>query len=315
MTGPDGKTPEGVFERTTSEPAALDDEIAAEILDSTTSGPNDSLGSPEPLVDGSLTPALSATTSPFLSRNVSFSGRSSFQEDWEAFPPLEKLTVFDFLDNIALPQRIEKWQQSISAQSDKVRRQREKLSKTGTQAKDRALKEWKKRVPGSEEQLKKYRQRIDQFSKRFNEATTVTLREKMSFIAGVLNVFISGYLIGLVPSYFYMWFTVQLAYFMPIRFFTYHSKGYHYFLADLCYFVNLLVFLSIWVAPNSKRLVISAFCLAYGNNAVAIAMWRNSLVFHSFDKVTRYVISNSIPFTTRISLIPCVVFSSTSCRL
>ena len=287
MTGPDGKTPEGVFERTNSEPTVLDDETAAEIVDSATSGRTDSLGSTEPLVDGSITPALSATGSPFLSRNVSFSGRSSFQEDWESFPPLEKLTVFDFLDNIALPQRIEKWQQSISAQSDKVRRQREKLSKTGTQAKDRALKEWKKRVPNSEEQLKKYRQRIDQFSKRFSEATTITLREKVSFIAGVLNVFISGYLIGLAPSHFYLWYTVQLAYFMPIRFFTYHSKGYHYFLADLCYFVNLLVFLSIWVAPKSKRLIISAFCLAYGNNAVAIAMWRNSLVFHSFDKVTR----------------------------
>jgi hypothetical protein len=26
-----------------------------------------------------------------------------------------------------------------------------------------------------------------------------------------------------------------------------------------------------------------------GNNAIAIIMWRNSLVFHSMDKVVRYV--------------------------
>jgi hypothetical protein len=73
---------------------------------------------------------------------------------------------------------------------------------------------------------------------------------------------------------------------MPIRVFTYHRRGMHYFLADLCYFVNLLLSLSIWVFPNSKRLFTAAYCLAYGNNAVAIIMWRNSLVFHSFDKVT-----------------------------
>jgi len=73
---------------------------------------------------------------------------------------------------------------------------------------------------------------------------------------------------------------------MPIRYYTYHKRGYHYFLADLCYFVNGLCMLSIWVFPNSKRLFISTYCLAFGNNAVAIAMWRNSMVFHSLDKIT-----------------------------
>ena len=45
----------------------------------------------------------------------------------------------------------------------------------------------------------------------------------------------------------------------------------------MCYFVNLLLLLTVWVAPRSKRLFISTYCLAYGNNAVAIAMWRNSV--------------------------------------
>lgn len=76
------------------------------------------------------------------------------------------------------------------------------------------------------------------------------------------------------------------SYFMPIRWYKYHKIGFHYFLADLCYFVNMLLILSIWFFPQSKRLLISTFCLAFGNNAVAIAMWRNSLVFHSLDKVT-----------------------------
>lgn len=228
-----------------------------------------------------------------LSRNASFSNSSSYQEDWETFPPLDKLTVFDLLDNIQLSQRFERWQHALNMQREKVRKQREKIRSTGLNAKDRVVGEWKRRVPTADEQLEKYRRRmkdgVDRLGKQWSKTATVTLREKVSFIAGVLNIFISGYIIGAFPEYFYLWFSAQLAYFMPIRYFTYHAKGYHYFLADLCYFVNLLNMLSIWVFPNSKRLFIGTFCLTFGNNAAAIAMWRNSLVFHSMDKVVRYV--------------------------
>ena len=269
--------------RARSEPAALDDETAADIAEQATTTSSDT---PD---DGSpLTPMISSSGStPGISRAASFSNRSNYQEDWEMFPPLEKLTVFDFLDNIALPQRIEKWQQSIATQTEKVRKQREKLRQQSGKAKDRFTAEWKRRMPSTDEQLDKYRTRVNQLAQRFNESTTVTTREKASFIGGVLNVFISGYLIGAQPELFYYWYSAQLLYFMPVRYYTYHKRGYHYFLADLCYFVNLLLCLSIWVAPQSKRLFISTWCLAFGNNAVAIAMWRNSMVFHSLDKVTR----------------------------
>jgi tetrahydromethanopterin S-methyltransferase subunit B len=229
-----------------------------------------------------------------LSRNPSFSGSGSYQEDWETFPPLDKLTIFDLLDNIQLSQRFEKWQHALNMQREKVRKQREKLRSTGMNAKDRVMGEFKRRVPTADEQLEKYRRRmkdgVERLGKQWNKTATVTLREKVSFIAGVLNIFISGYLIGACPEFFYYWFTAQLAYFMPIRWYTYHAKGYHYFLADLCYFVNLLCMLSIWAFPGSKRLFISTYCLTFGNNAAAIAMWRNSLVFHSMDKVVRYVL-------------------------
>jgi hypothetical protein len=257
--------------------------------------------------DGPKTPQFSASmpTSPKLSRNPSFSGSSSYQEDWEAFPPLERLGVFDLLDNFALPERLEKLQRNISAQTEKVRKQRDVLksrgSHLGTATKQRVVEEWRRRVPPADEQLERYRRKmresVDRLGKRWNDTKVVTMREKVSFICGVMNVLISGYLIGGYPEYFPHWYTAQLLYFMPIRFYTYHRRGYHYFLADLCYFVNFLCFLSIWVFPQSKRLFISTYCLAYGNNAIAIAMWRNSMVFHSFDKVTSLF----------IHIMPCVM--------
>lgn len=251
-----------------------------------------SFSSSPPDHDGLHTPTLGPvnTGSPRLSRNPSFSGSSSYQEDWDPFPPLDRLTVLDLLDNFALPQQLEKLQKGISAQTQKVRKQRQVLKNKSQHARERMVEEWRRRVPTAEEQLERYRKRmrtsVDKLGKQWNDTRVVTLREKVSFICGVMNIFASGFLIGGYPEYFHLWYTVQVLYFMPIRYFTYHRRGYHYFLADLCYFVNLLLVLSIWIFPNSKRLFLAVYCLAFGNNAVAIIMWRNSLVFHSFDKVT-----------------------------
>ncbi|GFP59809.1 hypothetical protein ACSS6W_009607 [Trichoderma asperelloides] len=238
-------------------------------------------------------PTLSATTpkSHRLSRNPSFSGSSStYQDDWDTLPPLDRLTVLDLLDNFALPQQLEKLQRGISAQTDKVRRSRDAFKSKTQLARDRMVEEWRRRVPSADEQLERYRKRmrdrVEKLGKQWNNTKAISLREKISFICGVMNIFASGYLIGGYPEWFHIWYTAQLLYFMPIRIFTYKRRGYHYFLADLCYFVNVLLSLSLWVFPQSKRLFMAAYCLAYGNNAVAIIMWRNSLVFHSFDKVT-----------------------------
>lgn len=289
-----------------SQPTALDDAPNSAPLDqfgqSTPRGSFSSSGDLSPPNAGEHAPSdghlsndyktpntLSTPPSPSigLSRTTSI---SSFQED-DQFPPLEKMTILDILENLALPQRLEKIQHLASAQTERVRRQQQRLRTTGRTAKDRVVDEWRRRLPTADEQLDKYRKRmrhsVDRLGTRWNDSKTITLREKVSFIAGCMNIFISGYLIGTRPEWFHYWYAAQLIYFMPIRFVTYHQRGMHYFLVDLCYFVNLLTILSIWVFPRSKRLLISSFCLAFGNNAVAIAMWRNSLVFHSLEKTTR----------------------------
>jgi hypothetical protein len=263
-------------------------------------------------LDDSHTSYNPPLSTPGLSRSASFSNSSYHDEsDFEEaafFPPVERLTMFDFVENLALTQRIEKLQSSIASQTEKIKNQAKNRGIT----KDRVVEEWRRRVPTEGEQLDKYRRRmrqsVDRLNKQWKESVTVTAKEKASFMAAVMNIFVSGYLVGLHPDIFPYWYTGQLFYFMPIRFFTYHKKGYHYFLADLCYFVNILVVLSVWVFPQSKRLFIATYCLAYGNNAVAIIMWRNSLVFHSMDKVVRCVALSLDKF-----FLTCLVYSSISC--
>lgn len=274
--------------RTKSEPAGLDEKTAADIL--STSSTNDSTEAnsyADPTTPSYLSSTPGSPTT--LSRNSS----SYFTKDMHDMldeTPADRITIFDLFDNLALPTRLEKFQLAIAAQKNKLAQQQQRIRSQGTNARDKAVAEWRRRVPTADEQLIKYRQRvkksIDNVNKKWTETVTITTREKISFISAVLNIFISGYLIGAIPERFYWWFTAQFVYFMPIRFYTYHRKGYHYFLADLCYFVNALCIMTLWLFPRSKRLFISTYCLAYGNNAVAIVMWRNSLVFHSLDKVT-----------------------------
>ena len=63
--------------------------------------------------------------------------------------------------------------------------------------------------------------------------------KKIVFICGVFNILLSGYIIGGFPEYFHHWYTAQLFYLLPIRWYTYHQRGYHFFLPDLCYIVSL----------------------------------------------------------------------------
>ncbi|KAI5302883.1 hypothetical protein KEM56_000249, partial [Ascosphaera pollenicola] len=152
---------------------------------------------------------------------------SVYPEEPDFFIPLDKITVFDFLQNLDLPHKIERWQEKLQAQTKRVKAQQEKLKSRGLSAKDKVLEELKKRTP--EERLDKYRKRmqnsVERLGDRWNDTATVTMREKISFICGVLNVFICGLLIGAHPTWFHYWYTFQLAILMPARYYSYHKIG------------------------------------------------------------------------------------------
>ena len=65
----------------------------------------------------------------------------------------------------------------------------------------------------------------------------------------------------------------------------------HYFLFDFCYFVNMLLLLYLWLIPPglfAGNVFAILFCYVNGPLLWGIPMWRNSLVFHSVDKMTSF---------------------------
>jgi Protein of unknown function (DUF2838) len=127
-------------------------------------------------------------------------------------------------------------------------------------------------------------------------------RLQVSFFVGVHTVLGSALMVCLYPQWIHIFYTIACAYrtchspdlphqlnavftVLPLRFFSYKQKAYHYFLFDLCYYVTILNFIYIWFLPGSASLLVACYCLSHGSLASAVITWRNSLVFHDIDKV------------------------------
>jgi hypothetical protein len=128
--------------------------------------------------------------------------------------------------------------------------------------------------------------RVNRLSASWASDSVVRTREKFSFVLGVCTLAGTCLLWGLAPTWFPVVYTVQALIYLTWRVYSYKKKHFHYFLFDLCYFVNVLDMIWLWFFPSSTVLFICSYCLTMGPLASAIITWRNSLVFHSIDKVT-----------------------------
>ncbi|WVQ71907.1 hypothetical protein IAR50_001449 [Cryptococcus sp. DSM 104548] len=129
--------------------------------------------------------------------------------------------------------------------------------------------------------------KVTHLSATWRSDQVIRTRDKVCFLFGVLSLAFTAFIYGRCPEWLPLAYTVQAAFYLPLRIYTYKKKAFHYFLfGALCYFVNVLDLLWIWVFPSSTILFIASYLLTLGPLASAIITWRNSLVFHSIDKVT-----------------------------
>jgi hypothetical protein len=111
------------------------------------------------------------------------------------------------------------------------------------------------------------------------------LRDKLAFVLGVFHIITSAYWLGHAPTTFYKLYTVKALFLFAIRFYLYRREKMHYYLLDFCYFANLLLMVQLWFFPASCDLEKIMFAFAMGPLAWSIVAFRNSMIFHSLDKV------------------------------
>lgn len=135
------------------------------------------------------------------------------------------------------------------------------------------------------------------FDARVQRKLQLSSVEKLFYAMSVGCIAALGFIIGKYPKHFPLFHTVLFCLLMPIRFYTYFKNSYQYYLADLCYYVNVLLMLFIWVFPASRSLFVSVFALSMGTLSFAVITWRNSLVLHSIEKTTSSFIHIMPPVT------------------
>lgn len=138
---------------------------------------------------------------------------------------------------------------------------------------------------------------LAKFDKRLHDSLQSSATEKLFYALAISLIATCGFLIGKYPQWFHVFHTVLFCVLMPIRFYTYFKLSFQYYLADLCYYVNLLLMLFIWGFPDSRTLFVSVFSLAFGTLSFAVITWRNSLVLHSIEKTTSSFIHIMPPVT------------------
>lgn len=130
------------------------------------------------------------------------------------------------------------------------------------------------------------REKVRVAKAKMEEPPAIRTRDKFSFMLGVVGCFVIEFVVVQFPQHFGYVFSAFCVPLIALRLWIYADLSWHFFLLDFCYFSNALCVLQVLFFPTSRTLLLVNFCHTTGPLALAIPTWRNSLVFHSLDKVT-----------------------------
>ncbi|KAF9482009.1 hypothetical protein BDN70DRAFT_875645 [Pholiota conissans] len=242
-------------------------------------------------------------------------GKGYFSAPFERFvrdDTFEQLTsAFTLLDTIEtyFDSHVDLLQRKLQKHSDRLKMKAEETFKIkDLNLKDLKLKDLKiKDISGDllaenlEREIKSFKlklsSRVTSLQASWQSAKVVRTRDKVSFFFGVMTLLFTALMFGMAPQWIHIAYTVIGLYLLPLRFYQYKKRAWHYFLFDLCYYVTILNFVYIWIFPNSPELFVACYCLSHGSLASAVITWRNSLVFHDQDKVTSLFIHIYAPLS------------------
>ena len=121
-------------------------------------------------------------------------------------------------------------------------------------------------------------------SKLFSASETTQL--KLQFASSVLTQFFKVWAVSAGHAFLPWYYVLTMPPLIAWRVYTYTQQQWQYFCLDYCYFGNLAIFLILLFVPGDPELFILQFCIANGLLYTGAFSFRNSLVFHSVDKMT-----------------------------
>ncbi|KAJ9468676.1 putative membrane protein [Diplonema papillatum] len=128
------------------------------------------------------------------------------------------------------------------------------------------------------------RHKLRKAQEELRKPKTLRMIDRIAFSAGVGGIVLTEYLMLEHPKHFWAYYCVVIPTLVFIRYFLYTKMKMQYFLLDFCYFAQALQMIDTFYP--SDLLFGMNFMFANGPLALAVIAWRNSLVFHSLDKIT-----------------------------
>jgi hypothetical protein len=132
----------------------------------------------------------------------------------------------------------------------------------------------------------------DLLDEKKKQPHNVKLIDKFLFTFWVFNISIYQYFMLNKPEDYWIYHVVSLSILLLIRLYVWRQMKWHYFLLDFCYFTNLwlLVCCLFRLDERLPSFYRAAFICSVGPLPLAILVWRISLVFHEYEKVTSVLV-------------------------
>ncbi len=120
----------------------------------------------------------------------------------------------------------------------------------------------------------------------FMEEPDVKILDKLSFMMGVSVICFSEFIFLKNPEWFPLYYQALITLLIIVRAFLYFQNKAQFFLMDFCYAVNGSCIAQTLLQTENVEWFKLNYVFAMGPLCAAIPVWRNSLVFHSLDKIT-----------------------------
>lgn len=171
------------------------------------------------------------------------------------------------------------------------------VSKTLNEQAFKLRSKWRKVVTGDEK--KRIRDRIRETQE---EPKFVKFFDKIAFTIGVLNMGVCQYFLLNRPDLFPMWYSLIIPLILGSRYFYFRGGGLQYFMIDFCYFAIFCSMLNLLVLRNYPVFFKVCYICCTGPLTLAIPVWRNSFVFHDYDKIVSvyiHILPSMLYYTMR----------------
>lgn len=187
-----------------------------------------------------------------------------------------------------LMQHIRGMREKQEAMASSLRERRCKVVGTIKERRNKLQERYNSQVSG-------LRNRMDRLLARARYAQARQIRHMTCFCCSMGDVVVTAYWLGASPHTHYLYYSFKMVLLIGFRAIWYRWHNWHFFMADLCYFCNVMLVLYIWLWYDNKALFSALYGLA-GTMGVSTVVFRNSFVPHSLDRVT----------SVQIHLCPCL---------